>query len=341
MSPVGAASAALQKAWLKRGLLACLLWPVSQLYRAVSALRTQLYRSGVLESTPVGVPVIVVGNVVVGGAGKTPLIIALAEHLTAIGIAAGVVSRGYGRSSEACLEVTPGSTLAEAGDEPLLIRRRTGVPVFVARQRVDAARALLAAYPATRVLLCDDGLQHHALQRDLEIVVFDDRGVGNGWLVPAGPLRESWPSNRPASNAPSVLVLHTGHHPAFDGFRSSRRLADHAIDATGRKTSLAGLVDRRLVATAGIANPEVFFEMLRAGGLSLEETRALPDHDDFSGFSFAGLDGATLLCTEKDAVKLFSLPKTQGTEVLAVPLVFSAEPAFMQAFNARLAALLP
>ncbi|RYF41873.1 MAG: tetraacyldisaccharide 4'-kinase, partial [Comamonadaceae bacterium] len=227
-------SATLQRGWLRRGALARLLWPVSLLFGALVTLRRNLYRSGVLKAWHPGVPVVVVGNVVAGGAGKTPVVMALVEHLKALGMQPAVVSRGYGRSGTDCREVLPDSTAVQVGDEPLLVAGRCQVPVFVAPRRADAARALLAAYPATQVLVCDDGLQHHALARDIEICVFDERGAGNGWLLPAGPLRERWPR-------PVDLVLRTRAPNGIDGFGLQRQLADHAVRADGRRVPVAQL----------------------------------------------------------------------------------------------------
>ncbi|MFN3569899.1 MAG: tetraacyldisaccharide 4'-kinase, partial [Polaromonas sp.] len=205
--------AGLQQAWLRRGPLACLLLPLALLFGVLGRVRRSLYRANLLRSEKMPVPVVVVGNVVAGGAGKTPTVIALVQHLQAAGIRAGVVSRGYGRRGEGCLEVLPDTPPELSGDEPALIRRATHAPVFVAARRADAARALLAAHPATQLIVCDDGLQHYALQRDLEIAVFDDRGAGNGWLLPAGPLREPWPERLQRGAGPDGrgidLVLHT------------------------------------------------------------------------------------------------------------------------------------
>lgn len=330
----------LQRAWLRRGPLACLLWPVALLFGVLVRLRRTLYRANLLRSEKMPVPVVVVGNVVAGGAGKTPTVIALVQHLQAAGIRAGVVSRGYGRSGEGCLEVLPGTAPAQSGDEPALIRRATQAPVFVAARRVDAARALLAAHPATQLIICDDGLQHYALQRDIEIAVFDERGTGNGWLLPAGPLREPWPERLQHGAGPSGhgidLVLHTGTPPAFDGFRSTRRLADHALRADGSRVALSSLASTALIALAGIAKPQAFFDMLQARGLALAELRALPDHYDFDSYPRPSDMGYTLICTEKDAVKLFS----RQNDALAVPLVFEPEPAFFAAFDALLASRL-
>ncbi|MES2686443.1 MAG: tetraacyldisaccharide 4'-kinase [Pseudomonadota bacterium] len=326
----------LQRAWLRRGPLACLLWPVAVLFGALVRLRRTLYRANLLRSEKMPVPVVVVGNVVAGGAGKTPTVIALVQHLQAAGIRAGVVSRGYGRSGESCLEVLPDTPPEQSGDEPALIRRATQAPVFVAARRVDAARALLAAHPATQLIICDDGLQHYALRRDIEIAVFDERGAGNGWLLPAGPLREPWPERLQRGAGPSGrgidLVLHTGALPAFDGFRSTRRLADHALRADGSRVDLSSLAGTALIALAGIAKPQAFFDMLTARGLILAETRALPDHYDFDSYPRPTDMGYTLICTEKDAIKLFP----RQSDALAVSLVFEPEPAFFTAFDALL-----
>ena len=296
----------LQKTWLSRGWLAWSLLPLAWVYGLAVQVRRQLYRFGVFKSERFPVAVVVVGNVVAGGAGKTPLVIALATHLLVQGHRVGVVSRGYGRLGNDTLEVGTKTPVEMSGDEPALIKRAQAAPVFVARKRADAVRALLAAYPDTSVVVCDDGMQHYALQRDIEIAAFDDRGVGNGWLLPAGLLREAWPERL---HQGVDFVVHTGPVPAFSGFSSSRRLADYAVAANGNRVALASLQDAPVSAMAAIAQPEAFFGMLRQRGIALEKTLALPDHDDFSDFDFSSLAGQTVLCTEKDAVKLFSRPE--------------------------------
>ena len=168
------------RVWRTRGPVAWVLWPISLIYGALVALRRGLYRLRWLRSEHAGVPVIVVGNVIAGGAGKTPVVIALVRHLQAQGWQPGVISRGYGRSTHDCRAVLPDSPAPEVGDEPTLIARATHAPVFVAPRRIAAARALRAAHPGTDVLVCDDGLQHLALARDLEICVFNSDGVGYG-----------------------------------------------------------------------------------------------------------------------------------------------------------------
>lgn len=327
----------LLKAWRTRGWIARLLWPMAQLHRLLVWLRRAMYRRGLLASERFTVPVIVVGNVVAGGAGKTPLVMALVSHLQASGLAVGVISRGYARSGQHSLEVTSHTPVEASGDEPALIRRATDAPVFIANRRTDALRDLMASYPATAVVVCDDGLQHYALQRDIEIVVFDDSGVGNGWLLPAGPLREPWPERQRQG---VDLVLHTGRKPAFEGFISRRQLAAHALAADGRHVPLADLAHRSVVALAGIAHPENFFEMLRANGLTLVRTLVWPDHYMFSTDDLAALAGQTVLCTEKDAVKLFALPGLADLDLLAVPLEFSPEPAFFNALDVLLKPLI-
>lgn len=322
----------LQQAWLHRGLLAWLLWPLSLLFRALTATRRAAYGRGVLRREHPGVPVIVVGNVVAGGAGKTPVVMRVIRHLQSRGLHPGVVSRGYGRETKGVREVLPGDVSRQTGDEPLLLRRATGVPVFVAERRIDAARALRARHPATDVIVCDDGLQHLALARDVEICVFDERGVGNGLLLPAGPLREPWP--RPVD---IVVSTASSHCPvAVTGFSAQRSLADHASRADGQRIPLDALKGRKLLALAGIARPEAFFAMLRARGLSLEMTMALPDHYDFNSFRCPVDAGYGLICTEKDAVKLWAL----RPDAWAVPLVVEPEPGFFQAIDRRLNARL-
>lgn len=331
-------AAVLVQAWQARGVAAWALWPVSLLYGALVRVRRALYRAGALGSEHAGRPTIVVGNVIAGGAGKTPVVMALVQHLKARGMRPGVISRGYGRSTSDCREVLADSLASEVGDEPALISRTCGVPVFVDRRRIAAARALLARYPSTDVIVCDDGLQHLALRRDLEVCVFNDQGVGNGFLLPAGPLREPWPraldwvlypdtAKRPASTAPAFVLR--------------RGLADHAVRADGSSLSLQALRGRPVHALAAIARPEDFFGMLRAQGLTLARTSALPDHHDFTGWKDGGGDGAAqggqwpLLCTAKDAVKLWQV----RPDALAVPLEVGVEPGFFAAVDARLQSL--
>ncbi len=313
----------LRKVWRARGPWAWALWPISQVYGLLIRLRKALYRQGLLKTHRAGVPVIVVGNVIAGGAGKTPVTLAIVRYLQAQGWHPGVVSRGYGRRATDCREARPGSPAAEVGDEPALIARATGAPVFVARERIAAARALRLAYPATDIIVCDDGLQHLALARDIEVCVFNDEGLGNGFLLPAGPLREPWPRHVDA-------VLHAAPPPPAStrapAFALRRRLGAMAHDAQGRSVPLAELHGKPLHALAAIARPEDFFAMLRAEGLQLATAEALPDHYDFNSWQRPSNGRQALVCTEKDAVKLWP----RHPDALAVPLEVAIDPGFFE-----------
>lgn len=333
---------ALLRAWTGHGALACALLPVSLLYRGLVGLRWRLYQWGIKKSQRLPVPVVVVGNAISGGAGKTPTVLALVAHWQAQGLRVGIVSRGYGRSSATCQEVLPDSAPDSVGDEPLLLRRKTQAPVFVGRDRHAAASALLARYPDTQLIVCDDGLQHYALHRDLEVCVFDARGVGNGWLLPAGPLRQTWPRRALAAvgqHDARLLVLKTGPS-AVTGWQAQRTLADHALNARGQAIALHTLRApgaAPLMAVAGIAQPEAFFAMLRAVGVPIAKTMALPDHYDFDSFSRSIDGGYQLICTEKDAMKLWqSVP-----DALAVPLLQTLPADFYTHLDQCLQALAP
>lgn len=308
----------LPRVWLRRGPIACLLWPLSWLYGQWVARQQQAYRSGKLASGHPGVPVIVVGNVVAGGAGKTPTTIALVQYLLAKGVKVGVVSRGHGRSSQALYEVHPDSPADSSGDEPLLIRRRTGVPVWVGAARLKAAMALRQAHPEVALIVCDDGLQHLALQRDLEICVMDDRGAGNGWLLPAGPLREPWPRQ-------VDVLLYTDGVQRPGAHTAQRKLSDEAINGLGQRQSLSGWRQTPVDALAALARPQAFFAMLRQFGLTLARTYALPDHAPLRRWPAIGPGDRPLLCTEKDAVKLWA----HCPQAWAVPLQLSFSATFL------------
>lgn len=332
-------SLTLHQIWRDRGPAACLLWPLSLLYQVLSACRLALYRHGLRPVTRLPVPVIVVGNVVAGGAGKTPLVMALVRHLQERGLRPGVISRGHGRRHSTCLEVLPGMPAQQCGDEPLLIRQRTAAPVFVATDRVQAARTLLQSYPEVDLIVADDGLQHHRLWRDINIAVFDERGLGNGWLLPAGPLREHWPRKNRSIHPPLRgidLTVLSSPNPAVAGLICRRQLARQAYAHDGSSQALASLRGRRLHAIAGIAKPEAFFDMLRQEGLHLEDTRAFPDHHDYQNDDLPDDPQITLLVTEKDAVKLMPMAPRLKSQLLAVPLQLDPEPALFQAIESLL-----
>ncbi|MDP3677831.1 MAG: tetraacyldisaccharide 4'-kinase, partial [Methylotenera sp.] len=182
----------LQKQWLKFTFWHILLMPLSWVFGIITTVRKWLYKNGWLKNVRLSVPVVIIGNINVGGTGKTPLVIWLAEQLQFAGYKPGIISRGYGGNAKQVTEVTASSNPFEVGDEPVLIAIRTSCPVFVSANRVEAGLALLATYPACNIIISDDGLQHYRLQRDVEIVVYDSaKGFGNGALLPAGSLRES------------------------------------------------------------------------------------------------------------------------------------------------------
>jgi len=301
----------LPRLWFRKRLSLVLLplLPFSWWFRGVVAVRRFLFRHGFLQSFSLPVPVIVVGNLTVGGSGKTPLVLWLVERLRERGWRPGVISRGYGGSAERILAVTPDSDAAAVGDEPLLLARRSGVPVFVGRDRVTAGQALLAAHPECDVVVSDDGLQHYRLARAVEFVVFDGRGVGNGQLLPAGPLRE--PLRRLAHATAVVLNGEagdpTGHGAGVPRFRmrlTGQRFED--VNDRQRTCSAPELRGRPLHAVAGIGDPSRFFAQLAAMGLEFS-AHPFPDHHDYHAGDFAFANDGVLLMTEKDAVKCSGL----------------------------------
>jgi tetraacyldisaccharide 4'-kinase len=283
------------------------LWPLATLFSTLVSLRRLAYRRGWLHAERLAVPVVVVGNIIAGGAGKTPLTLWLARQLMALGRKPGIVSRGYGRETRGILEVKVGAggTAARVGDEPLLLAQRSGCPVFVGSDRAAAAQALLAAYPDCNLILCDDGLQHYRLARDVEIAVVDRRGLMNGWLQPAGPLRE--PAQRLREVDALVLngtaSLPGGGAPVFRMRLEGERF--YRLDDPATTCTIDALAGLELHAVAGIGEPQRFFDHLVALGLRFEP-HAFPDHHHYSSadLSFAG---DALLMTEKDALKCAGL----------------------------------
>ena len=289
--------------WRRRTLLSYLLLPIAALFALITACRRALYRAGILRAYRASVPVLIVGNISVGGNGKTPLVQALARALQQEGVAVGIISRGYGGRAVAATDVAACPDAAIVGDEPLLLWQSTGAPVVVARKRAQAAAKLLRDYPATRLILADDGLQHYALARDAEIaVIAADFGLGNGFLMPAGPLRES------ASRLQSV--------DAVVGSRAGQ--GDYPLEYTsdgirpltgGALRPLASLAAAPLYALTAIARPERFFDSLRAQGATLTATRSLPDHAAIPAEAAAFAGDGNLVISEKDAVKTAAWPE--------------------------------
>lgn len=291
--------------WQRRSIPAWLLLPVGMVFFLLALLRRLAYRLGWLSSVHLPVPVIVVGNIIAGGAGKTPLTLWLAQQLVALGRQPGIVSRGYGRRGSDVRKVGPDDTASDVGDEPLLLARRAHCPVFVGADRASAARALLAAHPACDVIICDDGLQHYRLARDVEIAVLDRRGLMNGWPLPAGPLRE--PGGR--LRKVDALVLNGAAHapaagvPTFD----MRLRGEHfyRLDRPEQTCAASEFAGLHLHAVAGIGAPQRFFDHLAALGLHCEP-HPFPDHHRYTSADFR-FAGDAILITEKDALKCAGL----------------------------------
>ena len=295
----------LTERWYAAGARASLLQPLSWLYGALIGLRRRGYAAGWLASERIGRPVIVVGNLTVGGTGKTPLTLWLAQQLRARGRSVGILSRGYGRADGAPRTVGPDSSWREVGDEPLLLARRSGCVTVVARDRVAGARMLASG--GAQLILCDDGLQHLRLARDCAIAVIDGaRGFGNGRLLPAGPLRE--PATALA-RADLVVLNGAPEHPSLAQLPLAAALRMDLIAGDARRVdgaegslALGAFRERPVHAVAGIGHPARFFRELRAQGLELIE-HAFPDHHAFAAADLAFGDALPVLMTEKDAVK--------------------------------------
>jgi tetraacyldisaccharide 4'-kinase len=296
-------------AWYRRRLtpLTAALTPLAVVFAAAAALRRALYRSGLVRVQRLRVPVVVVGNITVGGSGKTPLVAALAGELAARGWRPGIVSRGHGRTNATGADVVRlvgrDSDPVQAGDEPVLLAR-SGFPVAVARERDAAGRALLAAHPECNVILADDGLQHYRLARDVEIAVVDAaRGIGNGWRLPAGPLREA-PSRLATVDELVLLVTDAAAHETWPGAWKMTLAGDtfHRVDAPALTATAEAFSGTGVHAVAGIGNPARFFAQLETLGIHAA-THAFPDHHPFAAADVAIAGASAVLMTEKDAVK--------------------------------------
>jgi tetraacyldisaccharide 4'-kinase len=294
----------LQKQWFCKSVWHLLLLPLAAIYLGLIHLRKLLYKLNVFKSYALPVPVIVVGNISVGGTGKTPAVIYLAQQLKLAGYCPGIISRGYGRSNSLVQAVSCGSSPDQVGDEPLLIAMRTACPVFVGNNRVAAGVALVKEHPEVNVIISDDGLQHYRLKRSLELAVVDaDRGFGNGFLIPAGPLRETVAR---LSLVDAIVV--NGNAEALKpvpnkNLFSMRLVGETFFSLDGKqKKSAAYFKKKKLAAVAGIGNPDRFFGHLRMMSLDFQ-SQAFPDHHLFCLEDFTPFKDKTILMTEKDAVK--------------------------------------
>lgn len=317
--------------WDRRGPAALALLPLALLFRAVVWVRHLLHAWGWRRVVRLPVPVVVVGNITVGGTGKTPLVIALANALAVRGLHPGIVTRGYGGSARGIGAVVPDSDPERVGDEPLLLARRAGCPVWRGADRVAAATALLAAHPECDCLISDDGLQHLRLARDVEIAVVDGaRGLGNGLPLPAGPLREP-PARLRAVDA---VVINgagaTGLPPGTTLTLEGSRLVNLA---SGDKVlPLEAWRGHRVHAVAGIGHPRRFFDQLRAAGLQVVE-HPFPDHHPFTAGDLVFDTALPVVMTEKDAVKCARFARE---EWWCLPVEARLDPAFFDMVGARL-----
>jgi len=296
----------IERIWSGKSSLYLLLLPFSWLYGLITIALRYSYKKGWKKSWRAPLPVVVVGNLTAGGNGKTPVVIWLVETLKQRGLRAGVVSRGYGgKAAQYPLVLDATTTTAEAGDEPVLIFQRTGAPVAVSPVRSDAVKALVASH-ALDVIVTDDGLQHYALQRDIEVVVIDGvRRFGNGWWLPAGPMRER------AARLRSVDAVITNGGTAMTGEIAMVLDAGLAVNIlTGERCEVTAL--QNIVAMAGIGHPPRFFTTLKNLGVIAQAEIAFTDHQDYQPAQLKRLTTGSqiLLMTEKDAVKcrLFADP---------------------------------
>lgn len=316
---------ALERGWYQKQGWCYLLAPFSLLFWLLSAARRILFRVKLKASYRLPVPVVVVGNITVGGTGKTPFTLWFCQFLRDQGFTPGIISRGYGVKLKQPLLVSAKHSAAEVGDEPLLLAERSGCPVVVSPNRVAAARHLLQQCPQVDLIISDDGLQHYALQRDLEIVLIDgQRGLGNGWLLPAGPLREL-PSRLKHVD---LVIANSGQHPLADGSMAIQAL--RVVPLIPTETALAAGAAVDLI--AGIGNPQRFERSVLTAGYQIKRRRFLADHHAFSPLDFTGLT-PPLLMTEKDAVKCrrFAQPGWYYLAVQAQP-----EPALITTLTEKL-----
>lgn len=296
----------IERIWSGQSRLYLLLLPLSWLYGAITWLIRASYHLGLRSAWRSPVPVIIVGNLTAGGNGKTPVVIWLVEQLQQRGHRVGVVSRGYGgKSAVYPLLLSMNTTTTQAGDEPVLIFQRTGAPVAVSPNRAEAIKALLQSHTVD-FIITDDGLQHYALQRDFELVVIDGvRRFGNGWWLPAGPMRER------AGRLQSVDAVITNGGIAAVGEIPMQLVARQAVNlVTGERCPVEQLQD--VVAMAGIGHPPRFFATLNLLGIKPKREHAFADHQDYSLAQLSPLTSGPqiLLMTEKDAVKcrIFAQP---------------------------------
>lgn len=313
----------------QRSFLAYLLSPLSWVYCIISVMRRNLYRWGIKKTRRFSVPVIVVGNITVGGVGKTPFVIWLANWLTSQGFRPGIVSRGYGgRANHQAQIVTDKSDPNLVGDEAVLLCQKTQCPMAIAVNRPRAVEKLLATFDCN-IIISDDGLQHHALARDIEIVVVDaERQLGNRFCLPAGPLRES---TRRLKTVDWVINNGGANEISEDYFTMGLRDV-YQINQPEKKLNLQAFVGRRVHAVAGIGNPPRFFQQLKNAGIQIIE-HAFPDHYAYQESDLNFNDDLLVMMTEKDAVKCREFANDR---YWCVPLSIDISPSLLSKLQKRL-----
>jgi tetraacyldisaccharide 4'-kinase len=301
----------LEKYWYRLSLLHLFLWPLSLVFFTLSSVRRFLYSNAVLHSDKLPVPVIIVGNINVGGTGKTPFTLWLAQQLLDLGWHPAIISRGYTTAKKKRTDIPCAVQLNDSpdvvGDEPLLMVQRNICPVWIGHNRVAVGRALLRAHPECDVILSDDGLQHYRLQRDIEIVLVDgQRGFGNRFMLPAGPLRE------PVSRLQSVDIVVVNGGPVNAGEYAMQLEGSKFYNLLNPNTLLSAnaFAGQQVHAIAGIGHPERFFAHLKQLGINAE-THAFPDHHCYTDTDISFNYADAILMTEKDAVKCVSFATEQ------------------------------
>jgi tetraacyldisaccharide 4'-kinase len=321
----------IQDAWQrKNSFFYLILVPLSWFFALVTALRRLAYRYGLLKSYALPVPVIIVGNINVGGSGKTPVVIWLVEQLKNNGYHPAVISRGYGGSARLPTQVTLDVSASTVGDEPVLIASRCDCPVWVGANRVDVGMALLKAHPECNVIISDDGLQHYLLKRNVEIAVVDaDGGDESAYLLPAGPLRE------PLSRLKTVdIIINNGEKIADSAFQMQTAGEQFYNLLNANVTATAADFKRKTIkAMAGIGKPERFYNQLCDLGLTFTSV-TFDDHHAYTEKEVAEIESDILVMTEKDAVKCKPFAKSHHW---VLPIEAQIDAALMPLILAKLA----
>jgi len=275
-----------------------LLIPLSIFFYFISTIKKYLYKNGFLKTIKINVPVLIIGNITLGGTGKTPLALNLVSKLLKEGLSPAIITSGYGGSEKNITEVFESTNVRAVGDEALLIKAKSKIPVFIGKDRVNAAKTLLKKYPKTTIIISDDGLQHYRLERDFEIIVVDSqRQFGNGFIFPAGPLRER---RSRLKEVDAVVYKGTSNNSNFYQMKYTTKHFKNLI--TSKKTIFKGIQNKKIVAITAIGNPESFFSTLEKYNLEFKKV-IFNDHYLFNKNDFIKYADYNVVMTEKDAIK--------------------------------------